>query len=45
MGRNGGEVRETSGGVGGGGMHKIHCLIGLITLLGETFMSSSLISR
>ena len=36
-----GEDGETGGGVGGGGMHGILCLIRLITLLGETFASSS----
>ena len=42
MGEVGGEDGETGGGVGGGGMCEIICLIRLITLLGETFMSSSL---
>ena len=45
MGRDGGEDGETSGGVGGGGKHRIRCLIRLIALLGETFGSSSLLSR
>jgi len=36
-----GEDGETSGGVGGGGMHRILCFIRLIELLGETFVSSS----
>ena len=41
MGEDGGEDGETRGGVGGGGIHGILYLIKLITLLGETFMSSS----
>ena len=41
MGEDGGEDGETGGGVGGGGMHGILYLIRLITLLGETFASSS----
>ncbi len=41
MGEDGGEDSETGDGVGGGGMHIILCLIKLITLLGETFASSS----
>lgn len=45
MGEVGGEDNETSGGVGGGGMHGILCLIRLITLLGETFASYSLHPR
>lgn len=44
VGRDGGEDGDTGGGVGGGGMHRIHFLIRLITLLGETFVSSSLVS-
>jgi len=36
-----GKYGETNGGVGGGGMHVILCFIRLITLLGETFASSS----
>lgn len=39
------EYGETGGGVGGGGMYGIHCLIRLITLLGETFASSSSLSH
>jgi len=39
------EDGETGGGVGGGSMRGIHCLIKLITLLGETFVSSSSLSR
>ena len=31
--------------MGGGGMHGILCLIKLIALLGETFVSSSSLSR
>ena len=42
VGKDGGEDGETGGGVGGGG---IHCLIKQIVLLGETFMSSSSLSR
>lgn len=45
MGKDGGEDGETSGGVRGGGMHKIHSLIRLIALIGETFASSSSLSR
>jgi len=41
MGEDGGEDGESGGGVGGGGMRGILCLIKLITLLGETFASSS----
>lgn len=41
MGEVGGEDGETGGGVGGGGMRRILCIIKLITLLGETFASSS----
>ena len=44
MGEDGGEDGETGGGIGGSGMHKIHYFIKLITLLGETFVSSSLLS-
>lgn len=40
-GKNGGEDGEVGGGMGGGGMRGILCLIKLISLLGETFMSSS----
>ena len=36
---------EAGGGVGGGGRHRIHCLIKLTILLGETFASSSLLSH
>jgi len=39
-----GEYGETGGGVGGGGMHEIRCFMKLITLLGETFVSSSSLS-
>jgi len=42
MGKVEGEDGETSGGVGGGGMHGILCFIRLIALLGETFTSASL---
>ena len=45
VGGDGGNDGETSGGEGGGGMRGIHCLIKLITLLGETFVSSSSLSR
>lgn len=45
MGGDGGEEGEASGGVGGGGKHGICCLIRLTTPLGETFASSSLLSR
>ena len=45
VGEDGGEDGETGGGVGGGSMGRIHCLIRLITLLGETFVSSSSLSR
>ena len=45
MGEDGGEYDETGGGVGGGGMCGIRCLIRLIALLGETFASSSSLSR
>jgi len=45
VGEDGGDDGETSGGVGGGGMCRILCLIRLITLLGETFESSSLLSH
>lgn len=40
-----GDGGEVGGGVGGGGNHEIHCLIKLTVLLGETFASSSLLSR
>lgn len=36
-----GEYGETVGSDGGGGMHRILCLIKFIALLGETFVSSS----
>jgi len=39
---DGGEDGEASGGVGGGGTHRILCLIKLIALLGEIFTRSSL---
>lgn len=42
IGEDGGEGGETGGGVGRGGMCGILCLIKLISLLGETFASSSL---
>jgi len=45
VGEDGGEDGETSGGVDGGGMRGIRCLIKLIALLGETFVSSSSLSR
>ena len=38
---DGGEDGETGNGVSGGGMCGILCLIKLISLLGETFASSS----
>ena len=41
VGEDGGEDGETGGGVGGGVIRRIRCLIRLITLLGETFVSSS----
>jgi len=44
VGGDGADDGENSGGVGGGGMRRICCLIRLIALLGETFMSSSLLS-
>jgi len=44
VGRDGGDNGEIGGGVGAGGMHGIRYLIRLITLLGETFVSSSLLS-
>jgi len=44
VGEDGGEEVETGGGVGGGGMRGIHCRIRLITLLVETFASSSSLS-
>ena len=40
-GEEGGEMSETSGGVGGGGMCRIIFLIKFITLRRETFASSS----
>lgn len=45
MGEEGVEDGETSGGVGGSGEHRIRWLIKLIALLGETFASSSSLSR
>ena len=45
VGGDGSEYGETGGGVGGGGMCRIRCLIRLIMLLGETFASSSSLSR
>ena len=45
MGGDGGEGGETGGGVGGGGKCGSLCLIKLTVLLGETFMSSSSLSR
>jgi len=42
VGGDGGEGGEVGGGVGGN--HGIHYLIKLTALLGETFMSSSLLS-
>jgi len=45
VGGNGGEYGETSGDIGGGGRHRIHYLIKLTMLLGETFTSSSSLSR
>lgn len=45
MGEDGGEGSDTGGGVGGSGMHIILFLIKLITILGETFVSSSLPPR
>ena len=45
MGEEGGEDGEIGGGVGGGGMRGIRCFIKLITLLGETFVISSSLSR
>ena len=44
-GGDGGEGAETGGGVGGGGKCGIRCLIKLTMLLGETFVSSSSLSR
>ena len=44
MGEDGGED-EIGGGVGGGSMHEILCPMKLITLLGETFTSSSSSAR
>jgi len=44
VGEDGGEDSETGGGVGGGGMRRIHCFIKLIALLSETFASSSSLS-
>jgi len=45
MGGDGGEGGETSGSVGEGGKCRIHYLIKLTTLLGETSVSSSSLSR
>jgi len=45
VGADGGEYGETGGGVGGGGRHVIHYLIILTVFLGETFASSSSLSR
>ncbi len=45
VGGDGGEEGETGGGVSGGGMCKICCLIRLIALLGETFTISSSLYR
>lgn len=45
MGGDGGEGGEASGGMGGSGNYKIHCVIKLITLLGEIFTSSSSLSH
>ena len=45
MGEDGGEDGETGGGVGGGGIRGIHCLIRFISLLCETFASSSFLSH
>jgi len=42
---DGGEGGQTGGVVGGGGKCRIRCLMKLTTLLGETFVSSSLLSR
>jgi len=42
---DGGDDGEMGGGVGKGGMRGIRCLIRLITLLGETFESSSSLSH
>ena len=41
MGEDGGEDGETGGGVGGSGMRGIRCLIKMIMLLGETFVTYS----
>jgi len=40
-----GEDGEMGGGVGGGGKRRTCCLIRLTAILGETFTSSSLLSR
>jgi len=45
MGKFRGEDGEIGGGVSSGGMHRILFFIRLIALLGETFMSSSSLSR
>ena len=45
VGGDGGDAGETDDGVGGDGMHGIPYLIKLIALLGNTFMSSSSLSR
>ena len=44
VGGDAGEEGEMGGVVGGGGKRRMHCLIRLTTLLGETFASSSLLS-
>jgi len=45
VGGDGDEEDEMGGGVGGGGKHGICYLLGLTVLLGETFTSSSSLSR
>jgi len=40
-GEDGGEGSEVGGGLGGGGMHRILCLIKFISLHGKNFPSSS----
>jgi len=45
VGEDGGEDGKIGGGVDGGGMRGIRCFIRLVALLGETFASSSLLSR
>jgi len=44
VGEDGGEDGETGGGVGGSGLCGIRCFVKLITLLCDTFTSSSLLS-